>query len=274
MGIREPFRKYVTAHCPMMAASLSFFGFLSLLPLAMVAISVLGFVYGGTESGTDKVVRIVGGVMPAGVTEIRAAVESLFRMRGEIGILGLVVLLWSASSIFTNLQLAFDVIFGRTKNRGFWFRRLVAIAAVLGLAAVLVLFGLGVPFFQLFADWYAERFGQNLLARPWVIDAVSKTLSAVFAVFVFALIYRVLPRGEVKTRNAILTGVVFGILWELVRWGFGIYVRYGAGRAAIYGSLSSLLLLMLWIYVSSSILLLGASTLAVLERSRNGSQPA
>jgi membrane protein len=163
------------------------------------------------------------------------------------------------------IQRAFAIIFKTPKDRHFIWVRLISVLCVSGLAAALAFMGLVTPFIGVAHDWYTNRFGQSLFTSPWVVDAVSRAVTAVFAVIVFTMVYKILPDKAIRWRNAITAGAIFGLLWELARTLFGTYVAYTSQNARVYGQIWNVMVLMIWFYVAFSVLLFGAVMLHKME---------
>lgn len=188
------------------------------------------------------------------------AVRAFMESRDVIGIAGLPVLLLFSSFAFRMLEDSIAIIFHCPENprRSFWF------SAVLPYAFMLVL-GVGLlTLTLLFA------FINTLYEAPGVILYL---LSFVSVFLMFSGIYKVLPIVHVSPRRAVIGGLVAAILWEATRLVMMYYFLNISFVNVVYGSLATIIVLLLSLEVGSIILLLGAQVIAELERSKRAGLP-
>lgn len=274
---REAGRGFARDQCLLMAAGLSFFAFLALIPSVMVAISIFGYIMRGSEAATARIVELVQRILPVGVTSVERAIEKVVSERGLIGLTGIVFLIWTGSSVFTQLRHALDVIFKVEPRKGFWYRKIIAMLVVLGLTVLLAALGLLLPLWRLAEDYNTRVLGSRIAEVPLLPAAIDWFGSIVLSWMIFTMIYRLLPRRSVTWQEAVVAGGVCGIPWELARRGFGWYVASAASRSALYGSLASLVLLLTWIYASFFLFLYGIEVIRAMRLSQgtaSGGSPA
>jgi membrane protein len=262
---REAGRGFTRDQCLLMAAGLSFFAFLALLPSIMIAISIFGYVIRGSEAATARIVELIQRILPVGVGQVEGAIEKVVSERGLIGITGIVFLIWTGSSVFTQLRHALDVIFKIEPRKGFWYRKIVAMLVVLGLTVLLAGLGLLLPAWRFIENYNARVLGSRLAEVPLLPAAVDWGGSIVLSWMIFGMIYRLLPRRSVAWSEAIVAGGVCGIPWEMARRVFGWYAASAASRSALYGSLSSLVLLLSWIYATFFLFLYGVEVIRAMR---------
>lgn len=182
------------------------------------------------------------------------AVRAFMESRDVIGIIGLPVLLFFSSFAFRMLEDSIAIIFHRPENprRSFW------VSAVLPYAFMMVL---GVGLFTLTLIFAAVN---ALYEEPGIILYLLSFIS-VFAMF--STIYKVLPIVRISPRRAIIGGLVAAVLWEATRLAMMYYFVNVSFVNVIYGSLATIIVLLISLEVGSIILLLGAQVIAELERS-------
>ncbi|MFW5825272.1 MAG: YihY/virulence factor BrkB family protein, partial [Marinobacter sp.] len=188
------------------------------------------------------------------------AVQAFLESRDVIGIVGIPVLLFFSSFAFRMLEDSIAIIFHHPENprRSFW------VSAVLPYAFMLVLgFGL-LTLTLVFAAINA------VYEAPGIILYLLSFVS-VFAMF--STIYKVLPIVRVSTRRAIVGGLVAAVLWEATRLVMMYYFVNISFVNVIYGSLATIIVLLISLEVGSIILLLGAQVIAELERSEKMGMP-
>lgn len=188
------------------------------------------------------------------------AVRAFMESRDIIGIAGIPVLLFFSSFAFRMLEDSIGIIFHRPENprRSFW------LSAVLPFAFMLVL-GVG-----LFTLTLLFAFVNTLYEEPGLLLYL---LSFVSVFLMFSGIYKVLPIVRISPRRAVIGGLVAAILWEATRLVMMYYFLNISFVNVIYGSLATIIVLLLSLEVASIILLLGAQVIAELELSERAGLP-
>lgn len=188
------------------------------------------------------------------------AVRAFMESRDVIGIAGIPVLLFFSSFAFRMLEDSIAIIFHRPENprRSFWF------SAVLPYVFMLVL-GIGLLTLTL-----VFAFVNTLYEEPGLILYL---LSFVSVFLMFSTIYKVLPILRISPRRALVGVLVAAILWEATRLVMMYYFLHISFVNVIYGSLATIIVLLISLEVGSIILLLGAQVIAELERSERAGLP-
>lgn len=188
------------------------------------------------------------------------AVRAFMDSRDVIGIAGIPVLLFFSSFAFRMLEDSIAIIFHRPENprRSFWFSAVLPYAFMLVLGAGLLTLTL------IFA------FVNTLYDEPGLILYL---LSFVSVFLMFSAIYKVLPILRISPRRALVGGLVAAILWEATRLVMMYYFLNISFVNVIYGSLATIIVLLISLEVGSIILLLGAQVIAELERSERAGLP-
>ena len=267
---------YVADNGNLSAAAVSFFVFLSLIPLLLLAIAIGGFVLGSPGRAEHIVLEAINSVAPGlasgwGLDSVRAAVDEIVAGRGVATGLGLVTLLWIGTTVMASLEQAINVAW-RLGQRGFVRRRLLALVVLLAAYALLVVS------FVLTASLSAARsmdirvFGVLPSSWPWIWTLAAYIIPLALSVGTFTLVYKVLPNTRVEWRVAFAGGVFAGMAWELAKHLFSLYVSNYAYYSAIYGSLAGIILLLVWIYFSSIVAILGAEVASVYAGRRSSQE--
>ncbi len=188
------------------------------------------------------------------------AVRAFMESRDIIGIAGIPVLLFFSSFAFRMLEDSIAIIFHRSDNprRSFWLSAVLPYAFMLVLGAGLLTLTL------LFA------FINTLYEEPGIILYL---LSFISVFIMFSAIYKVLPISRISSRRALVGGLVAAILWEATRLVMMYYFLNISFVNVIYGSLTTIIVLLISLEVGSIILLLGAQVIAELERSERAGVP-
>jgi membrane protein len=258
-------RKSVTAwiddYAPSMGAALAYFTLFSLAPLLLLVISMAGLVF-DAEAARGQVVAQLGGLIgPEGSAAIEALLKSANQpaksfMASAISIVTLVV---GATSIFAELQSDLDRIWrapAATRPSGIWgmlrtrllsFGMIVSIGFLL-LVSLVVSAGLAA-----FGKWYGAWF------PGWVItmEIVNQVVSILFVAALFAMMYRILPSVHVAWRDVWRGAFVTAVLFTGGKFLIGLYLGK-AGVASGFGAAGSIVVLLVWVFYSAQIFLLGA----------------
>jgi len=184
--------------------------------------------------------------------------------RGASGIAGTIALLWIATTVFGWLRTALNTIFGVTEHHGTLWGMLVDLGMVaLSGAAFMVSIGLTAVI------EYLKRTQHELFpAAPGRLLQLALSVGVPFLVtlLVCFLIFFLLPNRRIAVRAALWGALFTGILWEAAKHLFTWYVFALGSYSLVYGSLSAAAILLVWIYYSAAVLLLGAEVASLLEK--------
>lgn len=239
------------------SAALAYQGLFSLFPL------LLFLIFLGSQVLTSINVRarldaFLLEVIPSSdsFNFLQRIIDQTIDLRGSLGLIGILGLLWTSSALFTNLSSSLNVIWG-SPWRSVLRRRLLAVGAVLILGT---LFLLAIVLSALPALPFLNS------SHP-LLRALDLGLGFGLEVLLFWLVYRWLPTARVRSRTALAGAVLAGVLWEAAQAAFRWYLTSGlANYGALYGTLASVIALTLWAYVTGLILFLGAEFAAALQR--------
>jgi len=250
-------REFLHDHGPLMAAAISFFATLSLFPILLLGVSAMGYVLGPREA-FESVLRFFDQYAPDMVTEtVRENLNAIVATRVQALTIGAAALLWTATNVFAHMETALCIVWG-VRPRVFWKSRLLALGMLLVTASGLLL-SLGFTALTLRIEGLHWRiFGRDVTDLPLVWHVLGYLAPIVIAVAVFTAIYAFLPNKRVDLRAALTGGLFTGVLWQAALQGFRYYLAHYARFDIVYGSLGGLIILVLWIYYTMLILLLGA----------------
>lgn len=252
------------------AAALAYYSMFSLFPMVLALIAA-GSLFLEGEQVQQEVVRLVTQMVPISEELIQSNVDEVLDHRGTIGLVGLVGLLWSGTGVFTVLLGHVNLAWAGAERRGFLERRLLGLGVGVSgvLAVVLMLLLLSTPALNVLrnlelqnADWMAVIEGPlgTLIATgvPLVVTFVT-----------FLALYRWAPNTDVRWREAAWPALFVALIFEVAKRGFVWYVSSDLVEyRLVYGSLGAVVALLLWIYLSSTLLLFGAHVSAAIARSR------
>lgn len=250
------------------AAALTYRSVLTLAPGLLVMVSMLGLL---GENTTDRLVENIGSLTPGGVRSVLEQILESVQSRNSAGLaalLGLAVAWWSASSYVAAFMRASNAIYEMGEGRPIWkvipIRLAITLAmAVLGvLAAVIVVF----------SGPLAERVGQALGIGDTglLIWSIAKWPVLIVIVSVMlAVLYYAAPNVKQPGIQWISPGGVLAVLiWIVASAGFAFYVANFGSYNKTYGSLASVIIFLIWLWITNIAILLGAEFNAELQHAR------
>jgi len=244
------------------AASLAFYTLFSLAPIVIIAVSVIGLVL-GEEAAQGQIVAQLQDVM--GLEAASAVEQAVARSRIEESgplptLLGLAALLIGATTVFGQMQSSLNNIWGvaARPNRSSLFvflkSRLLSLTVVLAIGFVLLVsLLLGVVLRAVLH--FAHQFVPGVAA---LLSGTELLLSLVVVSLLFCAIFKVLPDVVLQWRDVVVGALVTALLFSIGRYAIAAYLAYTA-TASTYGAAGSVVLILLWVYYSSLILLFGAA---------------
>jgi len=276
--VKDSLSSWIDDYAPSMGAALSYYTVFSLAPLLLIVVSVAGLVF-GDEAVRGEVFGQISGLM--GPEAAKAVQEMLAGMSrpgtGVVGAtVGIVVLLIGATTVFAELQDALDRIWRapvRNKPGGLWGlvrARLLSFGMILAVAFLLVVSLLASAAISALGKWWGGWF------EGWeaVAQAINLVVGFALTTAVFALIYKLMPRVKVGWGDVWVGAAVTALLFSIGRLLIGLYIGK-TGVANGFGAAGSVAVVLVWVYYSAQIFLVGAEfTWVYAQRlgSRRGSK--
>ncbi len=238
------------------AMSLVYTTLLSLVPLLAISFSVLkGF---GVHNQIEPM--LLNFLAPMGekgveITErIIAFVENV--KAGVLGAVGLGLLVYTVVSLMQKIERSFNYTWHVTQHRSFS-QRFSGYLSVLLIGPVLVFSSMGITATVMGSDAMAAVTAIQPLGA--LVKLAGKLVPYLLIIAAFTSIYVFLPNTRVGVRSALVGAAVAGFLWETAGWAFASFILTSTKYTAIYSAFATLILFMIWLYLSWLILLLGAS---------------
>jgi membrane protein len=248
-------------YAPSMGAALSYYTVFSLAPMLLIVIAVAGLVF-GQDAARGALFGQLHGLMGADAAQaIEGLLASVSRPSQGIAAtsIGVAVLLVGATSVFGELQDALDRIWrvaDRPKPSGVWGllrSRLLSFGLILGIAFLLMVSLVVSAAVAALGKWWSPFFGDwEVLAQ-----GITVLFDLVVTTFAFAMIYKLMPRADVRWHDVWIGAGVTATLFSLGRLLISLYIGK-SGVASGYGAAGSLVVVFLWVYYSAQIFLLGA----------------
>jgi len=244
------------------AAALAFYTLFSLAPVVIIAVSVIGVVL-GEEAAQGQIVAQLRDVMgqEAALAIEQAVAQSRIEEAGLLPtLLGAVALILGATTVFAQMQFSLNSIWGVTARPTrnsivMWLKsRLLSLTVVLVIAFVLtvsLLLGVVVRAVLHFSHRYVPAVATLLSGAELLMSWLAISL-------LFCAMYKVLPDVVLRWGDVVVGALVTAVLFSIGRYGIAVYLAYTA-TASTYGAAGSVVLILLWVYYSSLILLFGAA---------------
>lgn len=255
LGIaKRVFTEFGKDNGTLLAAAVAFYLLLSVVPLVLLGVSILGYFIQDQDRVTEQVFRFLNQFLPIGKQTIRPIIIRVIQERGSLGIAGLAGLALTATGGFATLENAVNALWNRP-NRSFLMNKLYAFGMMLAVG-VLFLITLTLGTLQSLAGRIS---GLEWLRSGWMTALVGVLLPLLISSLMFTLIFRFYPNGRTSWRAPLLAGTLTAFLWELFKHGYALYASMDRSP---YGIIVGLVM---WIYYSATLLLLGSELTWVLE---------
>ncbi len=248
------------------AAQVAFYFTFALFPLLLFLVTLFGFILSAADDLRGELFLYLRQIMPISafilvqntISEVTANSSS-----GKLT-LGILVALWAASAGIDGIRTELNAIYRLRETRAWWKTKLLALLMTFGLA-ILITIALGIIF-------YGGRFISAILSSisfsissPIFLGILQWITILVVLITTFALIYNFLPYHKKLRWVWITPGAIVGIiLWLLLSYGFRLYLGFFNSYDRTYGSLGAVIILMLWLYLTALVILIGGAINAVL----------
>ncbi|MDP2599253.1 MAG: YihY/virulence factor BrkB family protein [Deltaproteobacteria bacterium] len=251
--------------CLYLATNISFCGLLSLIPMILIAVSITGFLLGSSNDIYQQLVSAIVDLLPQGKDFLMNNLREVVGQRHSLGVLGAVMLLFIASILFGAMERSLDIIFESEKRRNFLHSRLVAI----GMIMLVSLFF----FMPTIADLLTRGLVRFGFYFPLGDIVRGKIFLVLFTFFAFVAIVVIVPHHKVRFRYAAFGGLFFAFgVWVARLWFRWYMVKAFSQYNVIYGSITAMILLLLWFYYVSNILLFSAEIVSYLQQRHRHSE--
>jgi membrane protein len=243
-----------------MGAALSYYTIFSIAPLLVIVIAVAGLVFGSEAASGALFEQMRGMVGDGGAAAIQGLVKSASQPAASIiaGITGIITLILGATSVLGELQSALNRIWRAPplKERGLLKMlrtRVLSFGMILVLGFLLLVSLVLSAAIGAVDEWLGPHFGM----LRWVIEAVDFAVSFGVVTVLFAAIYKILPNVRIGWKDVWIGAAVTALLFTLGKFLIGWYLG-SSGVTSGFGAAGSVVVLLVWVYYSSQIFLLGA----------------
>lgn len=258
------------------AASIAYYALLSLFPFLLLVISMLGSIT-ADEGDRIAVLTFVFQYFPTQIDFIARQLDAFREAPLRIGVAGALALIWASLGVFGAITAAVNEAWGVEKQRSFLKHRMVSFlmlvaaggATILGLLLVSAIRVAG-------ASWFGvllERYGWLRALQTFT----AQYLATIILIGGVGLVFYYIPNAKTRFRDVWVGAILTGVLWRAAFDGFAWYVAANSRLTQIQGSIATVVVFLLWIYVSAVILMYGVeftASYARLRRRRPEEMPA
>lgn len=260
-------RKYQEAEVTNSSVVIAYYLLLSFFPIVIIIGNLLPLL----NLDINTILPYFSTIIPEAI--YKEIVETIHRLltSSSSGMLsfGIVAAFWAASKGMNAMQVSMNKAYGVEPRKNMFVIRLASLAftliLVLGIVALVLVFSFG----QVVLNYLTPllQLPEELVA---IFQSVKWPVTLFLLLFVFTLVYYMVPNAQVKVKF-VLPGAIFATIgWVLLSQAFAIYVRYFSGRTLSYGSVGIFIVLMLWLNGSGIVLTLGAVINASIDEFRHG----
>lgn len=256
-----------------LSSGITFNVLICFVPLVLLGISALGYVVASSTEAYLKTIQMVQSVIPVTGESVRNLLLSLVPERARFGLVGALVLVWASTRLFGSLRTVLFIIFELEDEH-----RLSVVQGKIHDIKMVIVVGL---FFLVslaattLVNWIGELgvplFGRVLDVPLWSFLA-GVALTFVITMTMFYILYRYLPNRAISRDTALIAAFFSGILFEAAKY---LFVGYLAKLTnfAIYGQFSTLILLLVWVYYSAVVFILGGEIAWLIRRTSRLGEP-
>jgi membrane protein len=267
--VRRTVREFSDDHVTDLAAALTYYGVLAIFPMLIVILSVLGLI---GDSVTQPLLQNLATVAPGPAKSILTSsitnVQSHQGTAGVVFVVGLVLALWSASGYIAAFMRAANVIWDVPEGRPIYKTIPIRVGVTLVTVVLLTLSALAVVFTGSLAGKLGDLIGVGSTAVE-IWDIAKWPVLVLVVSGILAILYYAAPNVRQPGFRWLSPGSVLAVvLWLVASALFGLYVANFSNYNRTYGALASVIVFLIWLWITNIAILLGAELNAELERGR------
>jgi membrane protein len=250
-------------HMWIMASAIAFNFLICIIPFMLILFSILGMYLSSAErvadvqTYLDKVLNLPEPLKSNITNQVLRRVGEISSHTTITSIIGIIVLLWTSSGLFSTIRDALNKIYKISVEVFYLVGKIKDIVMVL---LVSVFFILSVASTSLFSILTSKGidFVDNYIPIGFMDEIITALLGLLFSFLMFYIIHKIVPHGQVKKKTATIASLSSAIMFELLKHLFTIYLVSFSNFAAVYGAYAAIVSVIFWIYYSSFIFVLGA----------------
>lgn len=246
-----------------LASGLAFNGILTMIPLLLLAASALGVFLNSSQAAMSQVNDILNAVFPPQpfATSIKDSIllvlSDIIDYRRSIGIFGVVILMWTATSLFDALRSVLHRIYHLKRTRGFFVSLLHDVFFIFLVFVLFVASNISIWTVSLIEKLIEAVPALKSIYPSSIIDSLPTTIVVILTALMFYIVYRFIPDTKPPRVAGIISTITTTVLWVVSGKVFALYLSQFSAIGKIYGPYAFILVLLIWIYYSSIIFIIG-----------------
>lgn len=265
---RQAIRDWSNDNAARLGAALAFYAVFSLVPLLVVVLAVAGLFYEPDLVRGELDAQLVGLFGDVGARAVQDLLLASKHAHANTTIISLLMLLWGATSMFTQLQDSLNAIWQVRPKTGRGVLKMLRdriLSFIMVVSAGLLLLVLTVisTVLQAAGTWFSATFGN----AEWIVQFVQTFVSFLTIGLLFAIVFKYVPDVVLRWSDVWIGALVTSVLFIAGKWAVGLYLAHG-GVGSSFGAAASLAVVLVWIYYSAQIVVFGAEFTQAYARMR------
>ena len=264
--LEDAVRNYRTNGDTNQAAAIALYGILSIIPLFILTLLVIGNLFGANPQIEQKLIEGLRQFIPSATGKLIFQFSHIAGKKELLGGIGIVTLIWFSSMIFNTVETALDIIFRAKAFRNYFLSKLLAFS--------MIPFGWAIGVASVAITYVATILAQQPLLGEGGIFHFPALQGALFRyvipylsmVLFFTILYKAIPTVRIRWKSALLGGAIFSALLQIATQFFTWYIANYTRYNVIFGSLEAVVILVVWFFYMSLILLFCAELISAYER--------
>jgi membrane protein len=252
--------KFDHDHGFFLSSAITFNLLICLIPIILSMLALLGTYLYGSKEVLNHIRQYLQSVVPSLDPKLMRNVLRIVQDHRIMGVVGIAGLLWTSTWVFSSIRTAFTTVFREDKGRNIIHGKAVDLFMIL-LAGVFLLASMTLSSVMT----YVQASHVTSFLKPLIRFFLKYLIPFFFSFWMFFLIYKIVPNRKIPWKPALQAACFSSLLWEVAKQLFGWYVIHLGKFSMVYGSLSTVAILFLWIYYSSAILILGGEIAFLLN---------
>ncbi len=253
----------------LLSSGLAFTFLVGLIPLLLLLLFLVGAYLYSDQDVLNHIRHYLENVAPSLDPRVMKNILRVIRDRKIVGVLGVGGLIWASIWVFSTLRTVLNIIFQVKKGQGI-IRGIATDLLMIFLVGTLHLTSMTLASVMTYLKRYRFSFKSPLQLGVLVGFFLKYIIPFLLSFWMFFLVYKIIPNKKITSNTALRAAFFTSLLWEGAKHLFGWYVLSLGGFTMVYGSLSTLAIFVLWVYYSSTILLMGGEVAYFLEKERAG----
>ena len=263
--LKESISSFREDGCLNLSAAIAFYAILSLIPFLYLLVSLVGLFIGSEGEVLPKVSSYISQLIPFISKPILNEVGRINLGSGIFAWFAVLFMLWSSTLIFDSIEFSLKRVFKAEHLRPLWISKIMSLLFVPVAGIVFML----LQIFNLLTDAFFRLnsyFGITTIPLFFNNIVLKYIFPFLLTFLLLSAVYALVPPGRIFLRQAMIGGFICAIMLEVAKHLFGWMIRYNPNFGLVYGSLNTIILMVLWIFYASAIFLFCAEIIAAYRK--------